>query len=227
MQFGAGVIPLHFFIYGILNVSRGNLIIIDQAGFAELDRVIVNGCEDGRQEPSGGVAHGDGQDLVAHPGHDKQVHLTEGNEGGQHDDHGNLAVACTPEGTGVDLIKDTENVERCDPMEENGTELHDFRLGIEEFHDVRRKNDHGDHHDRGGSQGDEQGIAHTLPGPLRLILAQILTHEGGGGQGDGLHGQEDQLIHLGVGSPAGHTIRTEEIDVRLNENIGEGGHGHL
>ena len=51
--------------------------------------------------------------------------------------------------------------------------------------------------------------------------AQVLPHKGGGGQGQGLHGQEHQLIDLGIRRPAGHAVRAEIVDIGLHEDVGE------
>ena len=82
-------------------------------------------------------------------------------------------------------------------------------------------NDHRDPH------REEKGVPGALFGPVHLVGAQILAHKSGGRQTQGLHRQDDELVQLAVGGPAGHTVQAEEVDVGLDEDIGEGGDGHL
>ena len=89
-----------------------SVLLVYEAGAGKLRLVIIDGGEQAAQQPSGGIAHGDGDDLVAEPGHNKQVYLPEGHEGGQHDDHGRLGIAGTSQRAGVDLIEAAEDVER-------------------------------------------------------------------------------------------------------------------
>ena len=69
-----------------------NLFVVHQTGFAQLCFVEVNGGDGAAQQPSGGITHGDGNDLVPDMTHYKQIYLTEQYEGGKHDDHRSFAV---------------------------------------------------------------------------------------------------------------------------------------
>ena len=75
------------------------------------------------------------------------------------------------------------------------------------------------HFQYGAANGNQQRDAHTLARALGLPATQILPYECGRRQGDRLHRQEEQLIDLSVRRPAGHAVRPEEIDIRLDENV--------
>ena len=202
-------------------------VVFHQPGLSQLGFVVVEQSQGAAQQPAGGIAHGDGDDLIPDTAHNKQVHLPECNKRGEHDDHGCFAVAGAAQSTGVDLIEAAQDIERGDPPQQHGTVLHHFRFAVEESDDLRCEQQNGHHQDQCGDQSEGNGAGDTLLGPFHLIAAQILAHKGGGGQGNGLHGQEQQLIYLCVGGPAGHTVVTEEIDIGLNENVGEGSDSHL
>ena len=203
------------------------LPVLHQPGLSQLGLMVIDGSKRTAQQPACGVAHGDGDDLVADLGHSEQVDLPEHHEGGQHNDHGGLAVARAPEGTGIDLVEATQHIEGGHPPQQQGAILHHLGLIVEEGHDIGGKNQHRHHQDQGAANGKEQCAADALSGPLHLVAAQVLAHEGGGRQSNGLHGQEQQLVNLGIRRPAGHTVVTEVIDIGLDKNIGEGGDRHL
>ena len=74
--------------------------------------VVIQQCGHAAHEPPGGIAEGDGDDLVGDiVGHDVEVYLAEDHEGAQHDPHGHLAVARAAEGGGVDLVDAEEEIE--------------------------------------------------------------------------------------------------------------------
>ena len=110
---------------------RGSLII-HQAVLSQIDLVEVNGGQHTGQQPAGGIAHGDGDDLVADLTHDKQVKLPERHEGTEHNDHRGLGVTCAAERAGVDLVEAAQHVEGSDPAQKHGTVCNHFRLAVEE-----------------------------------------------------------------------------------------------
>ena len=86
-------------------MRSGFLFVVHQPVLTQLGFVIVDGSQSTAQEPTGGIAHGDGNDFIPDAAHYKQVCLSEGHKRGQHDDHGCLAVAGTPKRTGVNLVE--------------------------------------------------------------------------------------------------------------------------
>ena len=85
----------------------------------------------------------------------------------------------------------------------------------------------GDHAQTREEQAGDQTRADALLRPVHLPCAQILTHKGADRHADGLHGQEQNGIHLGIGGPGGHEVLPEIIDVGLDEDVGKGSDGHL
>ena len=160
-------------------------------------------------------------------GHDEQIDLPEHHEGAEHEHHGGAAVTGAPERAGIDLVDAAQQVQRGDPAQHQRTVAHHLGLGVEEGGELGGE-DHDRHHQHGGhGQGQQQGPAGAAVGPGTVAGAQVLPHEGGGGQGQGLHGQEHDLVDLGVGGPAGHAVGAEVVDIAGDEDVGKGGDGHL
>ena len=67
-----------------INLYRLNLFVFHKAGFAKLHFQEINGGYGAAQEPACGICHGNGNDLIANMGHDKQVCLPEQDKGTQH-----------------------------------------------------------------------------------------------------------------------------------------------
>ena len=99
--------------------------------------MIIDGGNQAAQEPSGGIAHCDGDDLVTDTRHSEQVYLPESNKGCKHDDHRRPGIAGAAECAGVDLIEATEDVEGRQPPQQHGTVFHNLRLCVKECHDLR------------------------------------------------------------------------------------------
>ena len=112
--------------------------------------------------------------------------------------------------------------ERTQHPQQQRTEGDHFSVGIEKTHQLGREKQHRQQQNRGGTDRKGKGNTYALSCPFRLTGTQILTDKGGDGQRDGLHGQQYQLIDLGIGGPAGHEIGTEVVDVGLDKHIGKG-----
>ena len=82
--------------------------------------------------------------------------------------------------------------------------------------------DHDDAAQDGDADGKDLRVPNALAGPVDFPRAVVLAHEGGGGHGDGLHGDQGKGVQLVVAGPARHAGRAEEVDIALYEYVGEG-----
>ena len=119
------------------------LFVFHQPGPSQLRFVVVGQGQNTAEQPTGRIAHCDGDDLVTDAGHHEQVYLPEHNEGGQHDDHGHSAVARATQGAGVDLVEAAQHIEGSHPPQQQRAVLHHFALAVEEGNDGLRENHHG------------------------------------------------------------------------------------
>ena len=95
--------------------------------------MVVDQGGEGADEPSGGVAHRDRDDLVADEiRHDVQIDLPEDNEGEEHDDHRSAAVPGSSQRAGAYLVDDAEDVKRGNRAQKQGPVPDDLRLAVEE-----------------------------------------------------------------------------------------------
>ena len=74
----------------------------DQGAAAETDLVVIVVGQGAADDPTGGVAHDDGQNGIRNEiGHHKQVQLAEEHKSNEHGGHGDLALAGAAQGVGV------------------------------------------------------------------------------------------------------------------------------
>ena len=185
--------------------------------------VIIQPHDDAAHRPAGGVAQRQRENGVADEvGHDEEIELAEADKAGQHDVHGRSAVARPPQGGGIDLVGAADDEEGDHVAQEEGAVFHHRGLVVEEDHQPGGGGDDGGGDDHSDACRHPQGGADTTVGPLGQAAAQILAHKGGAGQRQGLDGQDEDLIDLGIGRPAAHGVGTELVDVGLDEDVGEG-----
>ena len=132
-----------------------------------------------------------------------------------------------PQGAGVDLIDADEHVAGTHAAQKEGAVGHHLRLVVEEGHQPGGEENGEGGDDHRNAHGQEEGGAGALFSPLYLAGPQILSHKGGGGQPQRLDREDNELIQLAVGGPAGHAVQAKDIDIGLHKHIGEGGDGHL
>lgn len=150
-------------------------LLFDQTIFCKTDTVIVNGGQQTADQPACGVAQSDGDHFITELRHNKQIDLPKRHEGQKHNDHGCFAVAGTPQGTGIDLIKAAKHVEGAEPPQEQCSVLDHFRLVVQESDDMGRKDQHGDHQQNGCGNAHEHGAGNALFCSFHLLAAQVLT----------------------------------------------------
>ena len=174
--------------------------------------------------PAHRIPEPDGQRGVGEKAGDtEQIGLADQDERTQHDHHGTDGIPPAPQGSGQDLVHTVEQgKEQVDPDE--GSPLADHRF-------VSGKEPHGSlcqgHQDDAqgpvDQEGQQDGFHGAVVRPILLLSPYVLGHKGGGSHGHALHGQHDELVDLVVAAPAGHDGGTKEIDVGLDEDVGEGG----
>lgn len=182
---------------------------------------IVKEHEHAAQNPSCGIGKSHRIQCMDKPGDCKQIQLAEDHEAAQHDDHGAGGVAGAPEYAGMNLIEAAAYIKRRHEAQENTAVIQDVGLTGEQPDERRGGQIDENGQGNGDCQRDAQGRFHALFNPLLIACSQILAGEGGGGHGQTLHGQDDQLIDLGVGGPARHAGGTEPVDVGLHKYIGK------
>ena len=79
--------------------------------------MVINCGKKATQQPSGGVAHSNGNEFVVDTGHTEKIDLPEYHKGRNHDKHRCTAVTCTAQSTGVNLIEAAKKIERRDIMQ--------------------------------------------------------------------------------------------------------------
>ena len=190
--------------------------------------MVVDQSNHTAHQPASRITHGDRKDGVGDEVRcDVQIDLTEYHKGKEHDVHRDLTLARPPKGAGIDLIDTTQHIAGTQGPQEEGAVRDHFRLIVEKGHQSGRGAERHNREGYGDAQRETKGGPGALLGPVQLAGAQILAHKGGGGQGQGLHGQEHDLIDLRISGPAGHAVSLEEVDIGLNEYVGKGGYGHL
>ena len=97
------------------------------------------------QQPAGWISHCDGDYLVANMGHSKQVYLTEGNKGREHNNHTSPGVACTSKCACIHLIDAAKHIEGRQPPQEKGCVGNNGCIAVKDGSKTGGKNDHGDH----------------------------------------------------------------------------------
>ena len=124
--------------------------------------VEVNGGNQAAKEPTGGIAHGNGDDFVADTGHDKQINLSENNKGRKHDHSRCLAVTGSAKSAGVNLIETAEQIERSQPAKQQSTIFDNLRLLIEEGDNGCREDHQGNHDDDDRNHTQNQRFPYTF-----------------------------------------------------------------
>ena len=93
--------------------EKCTLQIVNQRRLVELCPAVIQQRRHRADDPTGGIAQGDGEYLVADEvRHDVEVALAEHDERGEHEDHGHLTVARAAQRTRIDLVDAAEDVER-------------------------------------------------------------------------------------------------------------------
>ena len=166
------------------------LCIFHQSCLSQGDLLIINNRDNAANDPTGWIAHSNGNDFVADSGHTEQIYLSEQNKGAEHDEHTGFAVTSASKCAGVYLIKATQNIKRCKHTKEQCTVSDDLRFVVKESHNGWSKYHNRYHHNCGRRHGNDNGNGDTFSSAMYLIFAKVLSHKCCSCQGYGLHGQE-------------------------------------
>ena len=125
------------------------------------------------------------------------------------------------------LIDGADHIEGGEGTQKQSAVAHHFGLTVEDCHQPRCDPDH-QQAETGRQQGRDLPCGSgSLLRPFQLTPAQVLTHKGSGCKAQGLHGQQNDLVDLGVGGPARHAVGAKVVDIGLDKDVGEVGDGHL
>ena len=153
-------------------------------------------------------------------GHHKQVNLAEHDEASEHHDHRRSGVSCATQDIGVNLVDATENVERGEQIQEQGSVTNHSCLLVKQINHLRSENQQRNHHHNGYKLGKQECGCGALFCTVNVAGTDVLPCEGGRSKTDAHHRQHHKLVNFHAGTPACHNIRAEHIDIGLHENVG-------